>query len=139
MRPLRPSVLHVVCLFFSKLSLSDGPQQRTRRQHFRNSMGEQRERAVRCERWDPSEIRGLTVMCAVLGGGSSVQRFLLPVQMCNPTLQASIITDQRGLAGSMDLQATPGIEIRYLFVPCLLLRNKCRSYVGGEDKVGRDW
>ena len=41
---------------------------------------------------DPSEIRGLTVMCAVLGGGSSVQRFLLPVQMCNPTLQASIIT-----------------------------------------------
>ena len=38
-------------------------------------MGEQRERAVRCERWDPSEIRGLTVMCEFLGAGRPCDDF----------------------------------------------------------------
>ena len=56
-------------------------------------MGEQRERASGSMR--SFRDTRLDRHVRVFGGGPTVQRFLLPVpvQICNPTLQAGIITD----------------------------------------------
>ena len=53
-------------LVLLKAALLVGPQQRT---HFRNSMGERDRASGLMGARDPSEIRGLTVMCAFLGAG----------------------------------------------------------------------